>query len=142
LKRSDLAGKTGTTNDYNDAWFAGYQPKLVAVTWIGFDQPRRLGKDETGSQAALPIWMYYMGKALNGVPISERKPPEGVIALKINPETGLANSDGAMAEYFYNEATPKVERSPEPPPPPPAAIPEGARVFEPGRTIETNRQLF
>ncbi|MEN6628140.1 MAG: penicillin-binding protein 1A, partial [Sulfuricella sp.] len=67
LKRQDLAGKTGTTNDQVDAWFTGFNAKLVAIAWIGFDQPRSLGGAETGAQAALPIWMSYMGKALNGV---------------------------------------------------------------------------
>ncbi len=68
LKRSDLAGKTGTTNDYVDAWFCGYQPSLVGVAWIGFDQPKRLGNGETGGSAALPIWIGYMAKALKDVP--------------------------------------------------------------------------
>lgn len=68
LGRGDLSGKTGTTNDNVDAWFAGYQPTLVSIAWIGFDQPKKLGKHETGARAALPIWMGYMGDALKGVP--------------------------------------------------------------------------
>ena len=60
LKRSDIAGKTGTTNDQYDAWFAGYNPDIVTITWVGFDQPKPLGKFETGSRAALPIWIDYM----------------------------------------------------------------------------------
>ena len=63
LKRGDLAGKTGTTNDYVDAWFCGYQPSAVGIAWIGFDQPKKLGNGETGGFAALPIWIGYMGKA-------------------------------------------------------------------------------
>jgi penicillin-binding protein 1A len=79
LKRSDLAGKTGTTNDSHDAWFAGYQSQLVGVAWIGFDQPRNLGDRETGGGLALPIWIDYMAKALRGVPESTRAVPPGVI---------------------------------------------------------------
>jgi penicillin-binding protein 1A len=81
LKRSDLAGKTGTTNDAHDAWFAGYSPGIVAVTWVGYDQPRKLGERETGGGLALPIWMAYMGKALVGAPDTPVKVPEGVIEV-------------------------------------------------------------
>ena len=79
LGRSDLAGKTGTTNDSVDAWFAGYQPQLVAVAWLGFDQPKNMGGRETGSGLALPVWINYMQKALAGVPNEERAVPPGVI---------------------------------------------------------------
>ena len=68
LGRNDLAGKTGTTNDHIDAWFCGFNAGLVGVAWIGFDTPANLGPNETGSQAALPIWMGYAGKVLKGVP--------------------------------------------------------------------------
>ncbi len=78
LKRSDLRGKTGTTNDSNDAWFTGYQPTLVAVTWIGYDTPRKLGDKETGGGLALPVWIDYMQTALKGVPIAKTTVPEGV----------------------------------------------------------------
>jgi penicillin-binding protein 1A len=82
LKRTDLAGKTGTTNDSIDAWFAGYHPKIVGVAWIGFDQPKSLGHSsmETGGGLALPIWIGYMQKALNNLPTSERPMPEGLVA--------------------------------------------------------------
>lgn len=108
LGRSDLAGKTGTTNDFIDAWFAGYQPSLVAVAWIGFDTPRTLGKGETGGQAALPMWIGYMAKALKGVPEVKLSPPAGVISVKINPESGLrdAGPSGTLAEYFFQEFLP------------------------------------
>jgi len=108
LGRNDLAGKTGTTNDHVDAWFAGFNGKLVAVTWIGFDTPANLGPNETGSQAALPIWMGYAGKVLKGVPETEISPPAGVVAVAINPATGLRERDGASktSEYFYSESTP------------------------------------
>ncbi|RJG02348.1 penicillin-binding protein 1A [Noviherbaspirillum sedimenti] len=81
LKRPDLAGKTGTTNDSVDAWFAGYQPKLVGVAWIGFDQPRNLGNRETGGGLALPIWINYMQQALKDIPVMESVIPDGVIQV-------------------------------------------------------------
>ena len=79
LKRTDLAGKTGTTNDSHDAWFAGYQPKVAAVAWVGFDQPRKLGDRETGGGLALPIWIGYMATALKGVPDQPAVAPNGVV---------------------------------------------------------------
>jgi penicillin-binding protein 1A len=94
LKRPDIAGKTGTTNDSIDAWFAGYQSKLVAVAWIGFDQPRNLGNKETGGGLALPIWIGYMQKALKNIPIEERPVPEGMMVV-----------DG---EYYYAENPPGI----------------------------------
>jgi penicillin-binding protein 1A len=78
LKRPDLYGKTGTTNDSNDAWFAGFQPGLVAVVWVGYDQPRKLGDKETGGGLALPAWIDYMAYALKGVAVTELTAPEGV----------------------------------------------------------------
>ncbi|SOZ57744.1 bifunctional penicillin-binding protein 1a: transglycosylase (N-terminal); transpeptidase (C-terminal) [Cupriavidus taiwanensis] len=82
LGRNDLAGKTGTTNDAVDAWFAGYTPNLVAIAWMGYDQPKSLGVRETGGGLALPIWVGYMNKALKGVPESPERPaPEGVLMV-------------------------------------------------------------
>ncbi|SAK98585.1 penicillin-binding protein 1A [Caballeronia ptereochthonis] len=81
LKRGDLAGKTGTTNDSRDAWFAGYQRTLVAVAWIGYDNPRSLGDKETGGGLALPVWMEYMGRALKGVPEYKPLTPPDVTSL-------------------------------------------------------------
>ena len=78
LKRSDIYGKTGTTNDSMDAWFAGYQPTLTAVTWIGYDTPRKLGDRETGGGLSLPVWISYMQHALQNVPVAELVPPEGL----------------------------------------------------------------
>jgi penicillin-binding protein 1A len=78
LKRSDIFGKTGTTNDSLDAWFAGYHPSLVAVVWIGYDNPKKLGDRETGGGLALPVWIEFMAHALKGVPAKERVPPPGV----------------------------------------------------------------
>ena len=110
LGRQDLAGKTGTTNDHIDAWFAGFQGKLVAVSWIGFDSPANLGPNETGGFAALPIWMVYAAKALKGVPETEISPPSGVVAVNINPATGLRELDGRSrtTEYFYQESQPPI----------------------------------
>lgn len=79
LKRTDLAGKTGTTNDSFDAWFAGYQPHLVGIAWVGFDQPHNLGNKETGGGLALPIWIGYMQTALKDVPNADRAVPQGII---------------------------------------------------------------
>jgi penicillin-binding protein 1A len=79
LKRPDLYGKTGTTNDSMDAWFAGYQPTLAAVTWIGYDTPRKLGDRETGGGLSLPVWISYMQQALQGVSVSEPTAPPGLV---------------------------------------------------------------
>ena len=89
LKRPDLYGKTGTTNDSMDAWFAGFQPTLTAVTWIGYDKPRKLGDRETGGGLSLPVWIQFMEHALKNVPVVEPGAPEGLI-----------HSGG---EWFYDE---------------------------------------
>ncbi len=81
LKRPDVYGKTGTTNDSMDAWFAGYQPTLAAVTWIGYDTPRKLGDRETGGGLSLPVWISFMETALKNVPVMEPEPPEGIVHL-------------------------------------------------------------
>jgi penicillin-binding protein 1A len=108
LGRGDLAGKTGTTNDFIDAWFCGFNPTLVAIAWIGFDQPQTLGRNETGGAAALPIWMSYMGSVLKGVAEQPLTPPPGVVALKVNPETGMRAGEGeaGVVDYFYSEFIP------------------------------------
>ena len=108
LGRNDLAGKTGTTNDHVDAWFCGFQSQLVAVAWIGFDTPGNLGNNETGGVAALPIWAGYAGVVLKGVPETELSPPPGVVAVNINPVTGLREHDATnkTLEWFYQETQP------------------------------------
>lgn len=108
LGRHDLAGKTGTTNDHIDAWFAGFQSSHVAVTWMGFDTPASMGANETGSQAALPMWMTYMSRALKGEPESEFEPPAGIVSINIDPATGMREPDGRSktVEFFYKEALP------------------------------------
>ncbi|HSO06765.1 MAG TPA: penicillin-binding protein 1A [Pelomicrobium sp.] len=113
LGRRDLAGKTGTTNDFIDAWFCGFHPSLVAVAWIGFDTPRSLGKGETGAQAALPMWMDYMGQVLKGVPQADFPVPEGVVAARVNPESGLLDTgSAAVVEYFLQENVPPPHEEP------------------------------
>jgi penicillin-binding protein 1A len=81
LGRTDLFGKTGTTNDSVDAWFVGFQPTVVAAAWVGYDTPRNLGSRETGGGLSLPIWMSYMSEALKGVPVATYEPPKGVIRV-------------------------------------------------------------
>lgn len=110
LKRNDLAGKTGTTNDAVDAWFAGYHPSLVAVSWLGYPQPKPLGKKETGGRAALPIWIDFMKTALAGLPEKFQPMPSGI---------ATATVDG-RPEYHYLELPP-----PDPYPPRPSLPEEG-----------------
>ena len=134
LGRQDLAGKTGTTNDQVDAWFTGFQPgNLVAIAWIGFDKPHSLGGRETGAQAALPMWIDYMGKVLKGVPESVLTPPEGVVTVKINPQSGLREPDGpsGLTEFFYQENIPS-ERG--------AGLGDGQATGKPSEEIKN--QLF
>ncbi|HHL40987.1 MAG TPA: PBP1A family penicillin-binding protein [Deltaproteobacteria bacterium] len=109
LKRP-AAGKTGTTNNLNDAWFIGYVPDLVAGAWIGYDDEKRLGRHETGSRAALPIWLKFMKAALEGVPEKNFRIPDGVEFAKVDPKTGLlANptTDGPVFEVFKVGTAPK-----------------------------------
>jgi penicillin-binding protein 1A len=116
LGRADLAGKTGTTNDNVDAWFAGYTPGLVAVSWIGFDQPKSLGSKETGGAAALPIWIDYMKTALQGVPEQFMPEPEGIAQAIIDPASGRFAASG-LIEYFYEEQTPAAQAAAQEPNP-------------------------
>ena len=113
LGRSDIAGKTGTTNDHFDAWFAGYSPKQVAIAWIGFDKPQTLGKNETGAAAALPIWMKYMASALRNLPDEGMPMPDGISVINIDPTTGIRDESG-ITEYFYHENPPPEVEIPLP----------------------------
>lgn len=109
LGRQDLAGKTGTTNDQVDAWFNGFSPNLVAISWVGFDSPRTLGRYETGGRAALPMWMSFMEKALKGVPEQTLVQPSDMITVNIDSETGLLARPGAVnsiPETFRAESVP------------------------------------
>ncbi len=105
LGRQDLAGKTGTTSDFMDAWFCGFQPTVVAISWIGFDNPHNLGERETGGGAALPMWISYMGTVLNGVPQAVYTMPDGVVSARINAN-GLRDPNGERTEIFYQENLP------------------------------------
>jgi penicillin-binding protein 1A len=107
LGRKDLAGKTGTTNDNVDAWFCGYNSHQVGVAWIGFDQPKSLGANETGSLAALPIWINYMQRALKGLPDRVPGTPDALLSVRINAETGLRDENGTISEYFFAEFPPR-----------------------------------
>ena len=123
LKRKDLAGKTGTTNDFVDAWFCGYQRTVVGCSWIGFDQPKNMGSGETGGSAALPAWIGFMAKTLKDVPESFMPQPEGLAAL---------GGGDKGKDLVYKENMPVEDKSekpepasapPEPPPPDPNAKP-------------------
>jgi penicillin-binding protein 1A len=94
LKRRDLAGKTGTTNDARDAWFAGFNTDIVATSWVGFDDSARpLGGREQGGFTAIPMWISYMSEALAGRPESAMEQPPGIVEVRINPENGKVASD-------------------------------------------------
>ena len=119
LKRTDLHGKTGTTNDSVDAWFAGYQPTLAAVTWIGYDKPRNLGSRETGVGLSLPVWINFMERALKGVLVMEATVPPGVVNVggewfyeEYSRNAGVANVG------LENRPTPSSTVAPQAPPPP------------------------
>jgi penicillin-binding protein 1A len=110
LNRGDLAGKTGTTNDLRDAWFSGYNTGMVTTVWVGFDTPRPLGQHEVGGVAALPIWIDYMRVALEGRPESSLPQPEGMVTVRIDPQTGLlahADSKDGIFETFRADQVPK-----------------------------------
>ncbi|OUR65860.1 peptidase [Methylophaga sp. 42_25_T18] len=109
LGRTDLAGKTGTTNDQVDAWFNGFNPELVAIGWVGFDSPKSLGRYETGGRAALPMWIDFMKVALKDVPDEPLKQPVDMVTVKIDPKTGLLaqpSAGNAIYETFRKQYVP------------------------------------
>lgn len=109
LGRSDLAGKTGTTNESKDAWFSGYNADYVTTVWTGFDQPESLGRREYGGTVALPIWMNFMGAALKDKPPHTQPEPEGILSLRVDPVSGRAatpSTPNAYFELFKSEDTP------------------------------------
>ena len=111
LGRGDLAGKTGTTNEAADTWFNGYSDHLVASVWVGFGDYRPVGRREYGSTTPLSVWMAFMENALEGLPERDRPPPEGVVSVKVDPETGIAaapDRPDAVFEYFLEESAPVV----------------------------------
>ncbi|UCE89982.1 MAG: penicillin-binding protein 1A [Pseudomonadota bacterium] len=125
LGRRDLAGKTGTTNDQQDAWFSGFNHSLVTTSWIGFDTPQPLGSRETGGRAALPMWIEYMGEALRGVPESALEQPPGLVSVRIDSRTGRpagADTPDAVFEFFLQDQVPDP-RAPQGVAPPAGAEP-------------------
>ncbi|MCW8904975.1 penicillin-binding protein 1A [Sedimenticola sp.] len=136
LGRSDLAGKTGTTNDQRDAWFNGFSRSLVAITWVGFDSSKPLGRGEVGGRAALPAWIEFMQTALNDVPEQPLKVPTGMVTVRIDPKTGKRASvdqDDAIFEVFRSENAPREISS------------EAASNTDPGKPIKgtaSEEQIF
>ena len=116
LGRNDLGGKTGTTNEQRDAWFSGFNGDLVVTAWVGFDELQTLGRYETGGRAALPIWTDFMEAALDGRPESEWSRPDGLVTVRIDPDSGeLAGADtpGAIFETFRASNLPSGDTSAE-----------------------------
>ncbi len=110
LKRTDLAGKTGTTNDQKDAWFSGLNGRIATTVWVGFDKVAPLGRQETGARAALPIWIDYMRAALKDMPPTEPALPAGVVTVRIDPSSGAVASVGnsrAILETFREKDVPR-----------------------------------
>ncbi len=115
LNRTDLAGKTGTTNDRRDAWFSGYNANIAVSTWVGFDQERSLGRLEQGARTALPMWIEFMNNALEATELAPPQRPPGILDVRINPETGLMTTDinngifelmrSSELDYFNNGRT-------------------------------------
>lgn len=117
LKRQDLAGKTGTTNDYLDAWFCGYQKTVVACAWVGFDQPKKLGDKETGGAVALPIWIGYMKTALQKTPVATPQIPEGLIQTASGDWRYAENDHAKRIRLDGEEAQDEPEDASPPPKP-------------------------
>ncbi|MCR8916481.1 penicillin-binding protein 1A [Marinobacter panjinensis] len=109
LGRDDISGKTGTTNEQRDTWFGGFNHDIATTVWVGFDQPQPLGRREFGASTALPIWLDYMKVALEGEPPSLMSRPNGIVNIRIDPETGKRarpGQEGAMFELFKEEDAP------------------------------------
>jgi penicillin-binding protein 1A len=115
FKRKDLAGKTGTTNEQRDAWFSGFNAEVVTTVWVGFDQVQPLGKNETGAQAALPMWIDYMRAVLDDMPESTLEQPSTVVTVRIDPQTGRrarSGTPGAVFEHFQHGNLPEHAEGP------------------------------
>ncbi|MEK9802680.1 MAG: penicillin-binding protein 1A [Curvibacter sp.] len=141
LKRPDIYGKTGTTNDSMDAWFAGYHPTVAAVTWIGYDTPRKLGDRETGGGLSLPVWISFMQHALRDVPVLELAPPEGVVQAGIDWMYAEHAKDGGVLSLGLDDMPavmpppggilpPPAPVAPPPAPAAPAASEERLRILD------------
>lgn len=112
LNRTDITGKTGTTNDHKDTWFSGFNHQIVATAWVGFDQAKSLGPKETGARVALPIWMEFMQTALAGTPDAIAPEPPGLVTVRIDRDTGLLTDAGnprGMFEVFRADNTPSEQ---------------------------------
>jgi penicillin-binding protein 1A len=113
LNRTDIAGKTGTTNEAKDTWFNGFTPHLVATVWVGYDQEKPLGEHEEGARTALPIWIQFMREALKGVPDRRRPAPEGLVQLRVSSQTGALvgpeNPDGYMETFMADHLPSNAE---------------------------------
>ncbi len=114
LGRSDLSGKTGTSNDRRDAWFAGFNSKLVGVVWVGYDDDLPLGPREEGSRTALPIWIEFMKIALDGMPHEQMDMPDGIVTVRISKTSGCPASavhpfEDVMFEHFVLDSVPECE---------------------------------
>ncbi len=129
LKRSDLAGKTGTTNEQRDAWFSGFNHDIVSVVWIGFDKLRPLGRKETGGHLALPVWIDYMRVALEDSPERPWLKPPGMVTVKIDADTGLRATAGTVHTAFETFRPGHVP-------------PEGVATLAPGAGVEVPEQIF
>ena len=139
LGRGDLAGKTGTTNNQHDAWFCGFVPGLVAVAWVGFDDHETLGRHEVGGRAALPMWIKFMQTALAGVPERIPAPPEGLVKVRIDPDTGrlaAASDPDALFETFRAASLPNFPAGRS------SGTGAGASSSGGGQAIGTTQQLF
>jgi penicillin-binding protein 1A len=132
LGRNDLAGKTGTTNDGRDTWFAGYNGELVATAWVGFDMERPLGRGETGASTALPVWMEFMGPALRGMRSVKPTEPPGLVTVRVSAETGLLARAGEPGAIFETFRVGEI--------PPPAQ--EGEEAFQDQRDRPEEEPLF
>lgn len=132
LGRSDIAGKTGTTNEAKDTWFNGFNPELVATVWVGYDQERPLGEHEEGAKTALPIWIHFMREALKGVPDRRRPMPEGLVQLRVSSRTGALvgpeNPDGFMETFMADHL--------------PAAAEEGSVAQGPEGGAQSSEPIF
>jgi len=112
IGRKDLSGKTGTTNDQQDAWFSGFNGDVVTISWVGFDNPKPLGNRETGAKAALPMWIDYMRQSLRGKAETSLEQPPGLLSIRIDAKTGLPsniNSKKTLFEFFRESHAPTTE---------------------------------
>jgi penicillin-binding protein 1A len=114
LKRTDIVGKTGTTNDVRDSWFAGYQADFVTVAWMGFDDFEKLGRGEEGGRAALGMWVDFMAAALDSVPVATLDPPPGMVQVRVDPTRGTETKAKSGVLEMVNEEYRTALLGPEP----------------------------